>query len=316
MPTTPYMPQVPRYRMPGFVGGQAEPYMERASKFYEQNPYQGDPYAAFTGQMGKYGQGLMGQANQNPLLTGDYLKGGPQGWMSQFGAQYPGPNDPIVPEYMANLRGGTQNLLNQFTNRAANAGVAAGRGGMGIAGGVDPRSAMMAQGTQQLAGQYGTDYAQAMDWAAKRANFMYGGAQDWLRTAGDIYGKQLGAAGGMFGQQFAGLQAGRGDYNDYMNRAGAAYGTDVNSYNTWLQNQPGYINQMKQTQQGQNQAQTQQDQQKAYQDQWNQMFGSKSYATNPQWGMGLNQGGMNELLGQRMGYMQPVQRSMQYKSMM
>jgi hypothetical protein len=97
------------------------------SDFFKQNPYQ-NQYANLLGRLQGYSGTLMNRNLQaNPLGT---MFASHSQFRSQFG--YTGdavsPDNPNLPKWMANLRGGQQNVLNSAVNRMASAGIASSRG--------------------------------------------------------------------------------------------------------------------------------------------------------------------------------------------
>jgi hypothetical protein len=112
--------------------------------------------------------------------------GGGDGGYAAWGKSAPLPNDPLVGGYMENLGAGSAGLMNNYIDRAANAGPS--RGGMNVAGASDPASVMQMQALKNLSGDYRNNYSQAMDWATK----YYGGEADNWKTASNLLNSMLG----------------------------------------------------------------------------------------------------------------------------
>lgn len=74
-----------------------------------------------------------------------------------------------VNNYMSNVLGTQKNLMNQYANQAAGAGVAASRGGFGVQGGVNQASNLFKQGAAQLASGTAQNYQNAMQNAQTEA---------------------------------------------------------------------------------------------------------------------------------------------------
>ena len=129
------------------------------------------------------------------------------GGFARFSKGVPMPNDPLLGGYMSNIRGEQLNDIGDMTRGVAGAGVAAGRGGFGVAGG-SPVDSLLRQGGMNTVARGAADrYRQAMDYGTK----MYGNLSDMYK---DLTGAQINAlssAGniglGLAGQEKSGLDS-------------------------------------------------------------------------------------------------------------
>ena len=222
--------------IPTFKPYGAQGNLAQESGFYGENPWK-DP----TGGMGQ--QFL----NRKPQMTAQDLMGASQGYASQLGQmgqgwQQFGPNDPRTGQWMKNITGGMQNTMQQNANQQANAGVAAGRGGYGVAGGTPMSSQLARQSTESIAGLYPQLFNQAAGYTKQGVDT----ANDQLRLLLPMYaqmwGQGLGAAGNLASSIY-GTDIGAGthlmdtaanSYQNWLNQAGGAYGRDVGNYNQAL----------------------------------------------------------------------------------
>jgi hypothetical protein len=213
-----------------------------------------DPYAAYNSDMTGYSKTLLDRViNQGPWSQLGAGPGGTSGTMS-FG--YPNPLDPnaqkMLGAYMGNLRGGQQNLLQDYISRQAGAGVQ--RGGMNAAGGPALDSSLQQQAMKNLAGQYGSNYGQSMGYMKD----LYG---NW----GNMYNTQAQLAGQLAGQRLQGLQGSEqygqqmlGRWGDVNTAQANAYGNDANTWNQWAQAAPQRQQQQRQMYNAQQDRQSQQ----------------------------------------------------------
>lgn len=109
--------------------------------------------------------------------AGSYTFGTQQPYLNQYyQKQVPGlvqslkgGTAPTLDTHLGNVMGNSRQLLDQYTQQAAGAGIQ--RGGMSVAGGAPLASTLAMQATKGLAGQYATDYANAAQMAnADRAS--------------------------------------------------------------------------------------------------------------------------------------------------
>lgn len=102
----------------------------------------------------------------------DYLDPDGEGGFSFKGGGYPNPNAATFNKIAAwrnYLNPGLKGEIADNAKRMANAGVAAGRGGYGVAGGTDPYAAGLASTNKTVADRYSGDTSQIMDWLFKSA---------------------------------------------------------------------------------------------------------------------------------------------------
>jgi len=203
------------------------PYGQKSSLF-AANPYQ-NQYAGFARQAQNYGQRFLDRRLANDPLGAGGMLSSPEAFRSAFGFSdgYVSPNNPNLSRWMENLQGGQQALLRQGVNRMANAGIASTRGGMGVMGGVDPRSQMAQQAMATLAGRYSDDFSKAVEWERQRALLSNQAADAMLRAYGDIYRTDVNAGLGLFGQQLEATRSGAQDLMQYLQMLNQAYGQDI-----------------------------------------------------------------------------------------
>jgi hypothetical protein len=207
------------------------------SDFFRQNPYQ-NQYANLLGRLQGYSGTLMNRNLQaNPLGT---IFSNPNQFKSQFGysSNAVSPDNPNLSKWMANLRGGQQNLLNQAVNRMANAGIASSRGGMGVMGGMDPRSQMAQHATGQLAQQYSTDFSKAVEWERQNAELQNQTANAMAQMYANVYGTDMQTAANLLQQELQGTKYSADDLNAYLNAMYGAYAQDTAWTNQQIANRP------------------------------------------------------------------------------
>lgn len=184
----------------------------------------GTNYANGTDPLSQVGSRLMGQAN---TLSNQF------GGIGRWGTGIAAPDDPMVGGYMANLRGGTYDTLNDYSKAMANAGIAAGRGGFGVAGGTPADSAARAEAMQTGARSYGDNYSKAMDWtktAYGNLSNLYG---NLTGNAVNAYSKAGDLGLGYAGAERAGIE---GQNNMFAMRAGD-YDADRAAQQAWAAGQ-------------------------------------------------------------------------------
>ena len=219
--------------VPNFTPYQGQQ-LAQEGDFYKENPYQD----RWGGQANKF-------LNSKPQLSAQDILGRGEGYAAKLGQMGQGwrqfsPNDPMIGQFQSNMMGGLRNSMDQYTGQAANAGVAAGRGGYGVAGGT-PQAAMLSrQGTQAIAGQYPQIYGQAAGLTKQSVDVNNQQLQLMIPLIAQMYGVGLGEAAKMAssmyatdinaGTNLAGLSE-RG-YENWFNQAGGANQRDVGNYNT------------------------------------------------------------------------------------
>ena len=133
---------------------------------------QGTPFTPFIGQL------------NNGISSAQAAGGGG----ASFWSGTPDPNDSRLRGYQANIMGDQRNATDALVRNAANAGVAAGRGGMGVSGAAPTDSVLRANQiggiAQQAASNYKDAYGMAKDF--------YGGLQNSSLKMMDILGSTLG----------------------------------------------------------------------------------------------------------------------------
>lgn len=271
------------------LGRMADTYGQQSANYMNGN----NRIANTANTMGGYASKLFGS-----------LMDAPGGWGSSGGSWsgYGSPNDPRIAGHMANLRGGTQNLLDDYVKRTANAGVASSRGGMGVAGGTPLDAQLRQQQMGTLAKGYGDNYSKAMDWTFQADSLNNSRNSSLASALSSILGTQMqGELGaGRLGADLAGLQsntalgAGRlgvdlaglqykglegqnaWDLPLLMQRA-QDYRTDANNQMNWAQNEWRRQMEYKNSKQAMDDAQLARDQ-AAYMDQIRKNF---SYPRSP-----------------------------------
>jgi len=211
----------------------------QASDFFKQNPFQ-DVYGGLIKSLGGYAQNLFDRSGQNPLYTvGSGGNFNPQTLASTFGfSTGVSPDNPNLPKWMANLRGGEANITNQAVDQMANASLASSRGGMGVNTGIDPRSQMSQQALQQVAQQYSTDYEKAVGWEQENAVLMNQMAQALVSAYASMYGTDMNTAANILNTQLGATQGQSADLNHYLDLMNQAFQTDTGWTNQQLAARP------------------------------------------------------------------------------
>ena len=184
-----------------------------------------DPgYAAYASNVGGLGQGLLGRSKPKDPFEGGLNADTIGNFRNMFGYDsYPDINNPntisTTRKWMDNLSGGQNALLDQYSRKMANAGVASGRGGLGVQGGRDPYAAMRQQQMSTLAGQYSQNFNQAIEYQRQKALY----DQSNANALASLYGTIYNANAGMYntdmgiGRDLMGLQLqGLGQNTDAM----------------------------------------------------------------------------------------------------
>lgn len=221
-----------KYVQPGTYQG-LQPAAAQKSDFFKANSYQ-NPYLDFIQQN-------QGKANQflntpNPLAGITDLAS----LQAKFGYRKLNPNDPDIPAWMSNLQGGIRNAVDQNALRTANAGVAAGRAGMGVQGGVDTRTAMAMQGNRDIAGMYPELYSRAVDWTKQGIDQSNLAANAYMGAASDVYRSQLGAGTTLMNQVLNAIQSGDASQMQWALQMINAFNSDVDTTNALRQNERNY----------------------------------------------------------------------------
>lgn len=215
------IPQLPTYLQPGSNAGLA-----RESDFYAANKYQ-DPYGDYVAKTGKYAGDLLGGAMKASPFAGGSDWGGA---MAKFGGGgFPDIEDPATIRklglHMANLSGDRTRMLVDAARRLSSS--RAGNQG-GPVGGIPQETADYGQAMNVAANQYRGDYTQGMGYLYKDAE-MEANARAQLA---DLLKAQFGTGATMSGQELQALKYGDEGQQNWNRDAGAAYGRDVNTYNT------------------------------------------------------------------------------------
>ena len=306
------VPQTPTWRDPSPQAkvnpGLYQPMAQQNT--YGSNPYQDPGFGAAAGNADRWGDKLLGQGSGMASQMSGWLKD-PASLMSAWGInQSYNPLDPYnraqMGAGMGELRGNTQNLLEQGVKGMANAGIAAGRGGFGVSSGVGPEASAQQAMMKQLAGQYGSDYTTIAKLLNEGAGVRAGAMGSALGAGASMTGSLLNA-GGQQGNLALGnrnaLQSGQENWMRGM--------ADENRWNA-----QGYNQQVQQAQQREQQRVAQQQAQGQAQDtqmgnQWK--FNDFTQRMNQPGGGNLGQGDklMLDYLRTQMGQTQPWARTEQ-----
>jgi len=289
------------------------------SDFFKNNPFQ-DVYGSLINSLGGYAQDLFGRSSQNPLYTiGSSGEFSPDKFASTFGfSTGVSPDDPNLPKWMANLRGGQANIANQAVNQMANASIASSRGGMGVNTGMDPRSQMSQQALQQIAQRYSDDYSKAVGWEQENSVLSNQMASALVSAYASMYGTDMNTAANILNTQLGATQGRSADLNHYLDLMNQAFQADTAWTNQQLKGRPQENAQMAAFNAAKNQAAAREGQQQQLQNLLSALFGGQfgttagpgsdwlSYmqkygqaATMP--GSPLQYRGISSMTGQRMG---------------
>lgn len=209
------------------------------SDWFKENPYQ-NQYAGLLGRLGNYSGQLMGRRLANDPLAAGGMFGDPSKFRSTFGyaTNAISPDNPNLPRWMSQLRGGQQNLLNQQVGQMANASMASSRGGMGVMGGANPRAQMAQNASGQLAGRYADDFSKAVEWERQRAMFENQAADAMARGYSSIYNTDMSTAANLLGQELQGTKYSADDLARYQQAMLGAYMGDTDWYNQQVKGRP------------------------------------------------------------------------------
>ena len=237
--------------------------MAFGSTFWDQNKPDTKALSAYSANMGQKGnqafdtsQGMLGQFNT--MFSPQNFQNTANNW----GAAYPSITNPNTTKQLgmwnqyqnANI----MNPLQKNLQSIAGAGVAAGRGGFGVAGGnYNPEGGLQKQAISQVAGGAQQNLTNAMDWMFKAAGGNAQLLQAYMSAYGQMFGNEANMAQGYSGQQRAGLEDVQAAQQNWRTSAGAAYGTDAAARNAMLRQMPLDAQQRQQYQQGQTDQATQ-----------------------------------------------------------
>jgi hypothetical protein len=190
-------------------------------KYYNQDFYnQKNPYDTFNSDMAKDAQGAYQSYNS---MLNDAPWQQDSGGYFKWGAV--NPNDSRINPIMANLRGGQQNMMNQYVNQAYNAGIGASRGGYGVAG-TNPQAAMSQQALKELASQYSGDY-----W--KTLNLLDQDQGRMLNAYSSALSSTAGLAGDYAKTRLGGVQGSADWLTKLLNMQREDYGKDIGNQINW-----------------------------------------------------------------------------------
>jgi hypothetical protein len=169
-------------------------------------------FQPFYNQAGNYAQKFLNMnLSANPLASGGVLSDPSKFRASWGGGQQVNPNDPNIGGFLNNLSGGQYRAAQQAASKVANAGVAAGRGGYGVAGGISPASTYAQNAIQSAANNYGQNYSQAVNWqmqnADRQSRYDLSGMNSWADLYGKIYGTNAQTGTTLSGQQLQAAQS-------------------------------------------------------------------------------------------------------------
>jgi hypothetical protein len=189
-------------------------------KYYNSSFYkEANPYDDFNKDMDTYASGAYNSYNS-------ILNSAPwQRTSGNFKWGAVNPSDSRIGDIMGNLRGGQQNLMQDYINRAADAGVSASRGGYGLAG-TNPEAGLSQQALKELASQYSGDY-----W--KTLNLLDQDAARMLSAYGTALSSTAGLAGDYAKTRLGGVQGGSDWLMKLLNMQREDYGKDVAAQQNW-----------------------------------------------------------------------------------
>lgn len=98
------------------------------------------------------------------------------------------PNDTEVSDYMANILGGQRELMDEYVNRAATAGVR--RGGTNAVGGPAANSSLHHAAMKSLASDYSNRFSEAMNYNRYVKGTQYGQERDRMKDLQNLFGIQ------------------------------------------------------------------------------------------------------------------------------
>lgn len=184
--------------------------------FWQDNPWK-DRFSGISQNYGNLGGQYLGQyANMSP----DQMR-------SRFGFQRGvGPNNPVLGQWTAQMRGNVGNELRKGANQMANAGIASGRGGMMLPGS-DLRSVLGQQANQQVAGMASDNFRSAVDYENQRRGMDNQSAS----SMADFAKGQMSTGLGLMGLQLQGAQSADQSQANWRQNAGNAFQHDTDFYN-------------------------------------------------------------------------------------
>ena len=193
--------------------------------------------------VGGMGKGLINGANQFNIFAGG---GSPANAWAKLGYSdnYPDINNPntmpTINKWMSNLQGGLNNNLDAYSKQMANASVASTRGGFGM--GNDPYSSLRAQQMNQLAGMYGQNFSQSVDWMRQKSLFDQQNANALANLYGNMYSANLKSGTDLMGLQGNALNSDAANQLQWLGMGQNAWNNDTN----WNRDAPNreYLKQM------------------------------------------------------------------------
>jgi hypothetical protein len=195
------------------------------SAYWNANPYQ-NQYAGLMQNYGNLGNKLIG-SNLNAA-------GSPESWKARFGWKGgPGPNDPALGQWMANLTGNQAQAARSGVNQMAAAGVGSTRGGFGV-GGPSLRSQIGAQATRNIADRATQNFDSAVRYETNRRGMDNTIANSMAQYAG----KQMDTGLGLLGLQLQGAQSADRGLLQYLQMAGNAFNQDTTEANQYRMTEP------------------------------------------------------------------------------
>lgn len=197
------------------------------SDFWKNQSYS-NPYAKFTKKAGQRSDQMFSAAR---AMNPGTLFNDPASFRARFGFKSLNPNDPQLGQWMANLQGGVNNQADASARQFANAGVAAGRGGFGVAGGVSADAAARQEAVQKAAEMYGQNFDRSVGYMRDSANLENSTAGAMASLYGNVYNTNVNAGENLLGQEFQGTKAGADDFNSRLNQIFQAYSTDTANAN-------------------------------------------------------------------------------------
>lgn len=180
----------------------------------------GTSYRNGNNELSQFGRSL---ASNRASLGNQY------GGYSKWASGVAGPNDPIVGQYEENIAGRQRNDIDDLVKRTAGAGVAASRGGFGVAGGPAADSLLRQGGMDTIARGASDRYDQALGYTNK----LYGGLADAYSKSLDA---ELGAysKAGDLGLGYAGAELqGIGGQNQMFGMRREDYTGDQAAQQAW-----------------------------------------------------------------------------------
>lgn len=246
--------------MPSGNTNPAIPQAQR-SQFFTDNPWS-DPYAEFNAGAANKSNTLFNRAMATDP-TRDILSD-PSKYTSAFNLNYPDVNNPgtiaSLGKWSSVLGGGAETAIEAMLPKLFAAQTAGSRGGYRTAGGIDPTAQLQQQAIRETAGGYTDNVKQGMEWLKNLAAYNQGNAGQYLDAISKAYAAMLGGAQGFSGQNLQGITASDASKSKYRSEAYGAYDQDVSDYNRWNEGDAQRNWDIKQRNQGANDAQLKKDQ--------------------------------------------------------